>query len=113
LAFGVWSLVDYGAAHGWEDRHGPLLLVLVVAICAPAGVAGLFRPRAAGQVMLTVSVLPLLLAAVGAGSHFFEPMSVGLLLTPLMASGVMYLLSGRHQGQPRRSAPVPGRPVLP
>src|SRR5690349_6263976 len=26
LAFGVWSLVDYVAAHGWEDRHGPLSL---------------------------------------------------------------------------------------
>ena len=30
LAFGVWSLVDYGAAHDWEYSHGPLQLVLVL-----------------------------------------------------------------------------------
>jgi len=45
-SLGVWLLVDYGAAHDREDSHGPLSLVIVVAICAPAGVAGLFRPRA-------------------------------------------------------------------
>ena len=94
-----------------EDSHGPLSLVLVVATCAPAGVAGLFRPRAAGCVILTVSVVPLLLAAVGAASHFYEPLVVGLLIAPLVASGVLFLLSGRRQGRPRPSAPWSGRPV--
>jgi hypothetical protein len=112
LAFGLWSLVGYGAAHDWEDGHGPLSLVLVVAICAPASVAGLFRPLAAGYIILTVSVVPLLLAAVGAASHFYEPLLVGLLLAPLVASGVLFLLSGRQQGQPHRSAPLPKKPVL-
>ncbi|MGZ5400047.1 MAG: hypothetical protein ACXWDM_08535, partial [Nocardioides sp.] len=112
VAFGVWSLVDYGAAHDWEDGHGPLSLVLVVALCAPAGVAGLFRPRAAGYFILTVSVVPLLLAAVGAASHFYEPLSVGLLLAPLVASGVLFLVSGRQQGPPHPSAPLPRKRVL-
>jgi hypothetical protein len=111
VAFGVWSLVDYGAAHDWEDSHGPLSLVLVVAICGPAGVAGLFRPRAAGYFILTVSVVPLLLAAAGAASHFFEPLSVGLLLAPLVASGVLFLLSGRQQDRPHPSAPLSRKPV--
>jgi hypothetical protein len=109
LAFGVWSLVDYGGAHDWEDSHGPLSLVLVAVTCAPAAVAGLFRPRAAGYLILTVSVVPLLLAAVGAASHFYEPLSVGLVLAPLVASGVMFLLSAR---QSRPSAPRPQKPVL-
>lgn len=112
VAFGVWSLVDYSAAHLWEDSHGPLSLVLVVAICAPASVAGLFRPRAAGYLILTVSVVPLLLAAVGAASHFYEPLSVGLLLAPLVASGVLFLLSGRQHGHPHPSAPFPRKPVV-
>lgn len=112
LAFGVWSLVDHGAAHDWEDSHGPLSLVLIVAICAPAGVAGLFRPRAAGYLILTVSVLPLLLEVVGAASPFYEPLLVGLLLAPLVASGILFLLSGRQQGQPHPSAPLPKKPVL-
>lgn len=112
LAFGVWSLVDYGAAHSWEDDHGPLSLALVMTVCAPAGVAGLARPRAAGYLILTVSLLPLALAAVGAASQFLEPLSVGLLLAPLVAAGILFLLSARQSGQPQPSAPLPRRPVL-
>lgn len=112
LAFGVWSLVDYGAAHDWEDSHGPLQLVLIVIICAPAGVAGLFHPRAAGYFILAVSVVPLLLAAVGAASHFYEPLLVGLLLAPLVAGGVLFLWSGRQQDPPHPSAPVPRKRVV-
>jgi hypothetical protein len=100
LAFGLWSLVDYGAAHDWEDSHGPLSLVLVLAVCAPAAVAGLFRPRAAGWLILAVTVVPLLLAAVGATSHFFEPLSLGVLVTPLVVSGALFLQSGRQQDHP-------------
>ena len=112
LAFGVWSLVDYGAVHEWEDAHGPLSLVLVAALCAPAAIAGLSRPRAAGYFILTVSVAPLLLAAVGAASDFYEPLLGGLLLAPLIVSGVLFLMSGRQQGQPHPSASLPGNPVL-
>jgi hypothetical protein len=36
---------------------------------------------------------------VGATSHFYEPLSVGLLLAPTVASGILFLLSGRQQGQ--------------
>lgn len=106
VAFGVWSLLDYGATYDWEDSHGPASLVLVLAISAPAGVAGLFRPRAAGYLILTVCLLPLLLAAVGAASHFYEPLAVGLLLTPLVASGVLFVLSGIRHGEPRPRAPL-------
>lgn len=112
VAYGVWSLMDYSAAYDWEDSHGPLQLVLIVAICAPAGVAGLFRPRAAGYLILAVCVAPLLLAAVGAASHFYQPLLVGLLLAPLVASGVLFLLSGRQQGRPHHSAPLPRMPLL-
>lgn len=104
LAFGLWSLMDYGAAHDWEDTHGPLSLVLVVAVCAPAGVAGLARPRGAGYLILVVTVVPLLLAALGAGSDFYEPLSLGLLLVPLVVSGVLFMLSGYR--------PPPSSPLL-
>jgi hypothetical protein len=113
VAFGLWSLVDYGTAHDWEDNHGPVSLVLVVAICAPASVAGLFRPRAAGCLMLAVSVGPLLLEAAGATSHFYEPLSVGLVLAPLVVSGVLFLVArtGAEPTAPR--APGPGTSVPP
>ena len=105
LGFGVWSLLDYASAHGWEDRHGPLSLVLVMFVCAPAAVVGLLRPRVAGCLIVTVTVVPLLLQAVGATSRFYEPLSVGLVVAPLVVSGVLFLLSGRRQGQRHRSAP--------
>ena len=111
VAFGVWSMVDYGAAHAWEDSHGPLSLVLVITVCVPAGVAGLVHPRAAGYLMLTVSVVPLVLTAVGAASHFYEPLSVGLLIAPLVAAGVLFLLSGRQEARSRPSAPLARKPV--
>ena len=97
LAFGVWSLLDYGAAHAWEDGHGPASLVLVVAVSAPAAVAGLVRPVAAGYLVLTVSIVPLVLAAVGATTHFYEPLSVGVVLSPLVVAGVLLVLSGRRR----------------
>lgn len=112
LVFGVWSLLDYDTVHTWEDNHGPLSLVLVMAICAPGAVAGLVRPHAAGYFILIVTVLPLLLAAVGAGSAFFEPLSTGLLLAPLVVSGVLFLLSGRQQTSPHPSPPLPSTPVV-
>jgi hypothetical protein len=111
LAFGLWSLLDYRAAHDWEDSHGPLSLVLVVAICAPAAVAGLVRPRAAGYLILTVSLVPLLLAAVGAASRFYEPLSSGLLLAPLVVAGVLFVGSGRDPGRPHPSGSPATKPV--
>jgi hypothetical protein len=109
LAFGLWSLVDYGAAHDWEDSHGPVSLVLVLAVCAPAAVAGLFRPRAAGWLILAVTVVPLLLAAVGATSHFYEPLSLGVLVTPLVVSGALFLQSGRQQQDHPGTRPAVGQ----
>jgi hypothetical protein len=97
LAYGVWSLLDYRAASNWEDTHGPLSLVLSLTVCAPAAVAGLFRPRPAGYLILVASAAPILLAAIGAASKFGRPLSIGLLMLPVVASGVLFIVAARQR----------------
>ena len=55
------------------------------------------RAVAAGYLVLTVSLVPLVLAAVGATTHFYEPLSVGVVLSPLVVAGVLLVLSGRRR----------------
>ena len=53
-------------------------------------------------------VLPLVLAALGAGADWWRPLSIGTILVPLVLSGVLFLVAGRQgagEGAPR----PPGR----
>lgn len=95
IGFGVMEMLDYGRWSDWEDRTGPVSLVLVLLAAVPIAVLGLSRPAAAGWLLLAATVLPILLPAVGAGSEWWAPLSIGLLLLPLVASGVLFLLAGR------------------
>jgi hypothetical protein len=113
LAYGVWSLLDYEAASNWEDAHGPLSLVLSLTVCAPAAVAGLFRPRPAGYLIIVASAAPILLAAIGAASKFGRPLSIGLLMLPVVASGVLFVLAARKRRGRAELAAVPEAPPPP
>lgn len=109
LGFGVWLLLDYDAAWGWEDSHGPLGMVLQVVVAGPAVALALHRARDAGVLVLVVALGPSLLAAAGAGlagASVWEPLSVTLLLAPLVLGGVLFLLVGSPLGAAadRRSA---------
>ena len=108
IGFGVWTLLDYQGARSWEDQRGPVSLVFVVAIGLPLAVAGLSRPTRAGLLMLAITVLPLALSLLGAGSDWGQALSIGVLSAPVVAGGVMYVLAGRsptnshaHSGRPR------------
>lgn len=109
IGFGVWTLVDYDGARGWEDQHGPVSLVLVLAVGLPLAVEGLSRPTPAGVLMLGVTVVPLVLSMAGAGSEWGQALSIGLLLAPVVAGAVLYLLAGRSR---TRTDPHSGRPRL-
>jgi hypothetical protein len=114
VGFGVLQLLDYQRWNAWEDTHGPLGLVLLLAVAVPLAVLGLSRPRAAGWLMLAAALAPVLLATIGAGADWARPLSIGLVLLPVAASGTLFVLAGRsgtqelHNGgalTPRRGSP--------
>lgn len=97
IGFGVMQLVDYQRWSGWEDETGPVSLVLVLLVAVPLAVLGLSRAATAGRLLLAATVIPLLLAAIGAGPEWWKPLSIGVLLLPLVVSGVLFVLAGRER----------------
>lgn len=108
IGFGVMQLVDYQRWSDWEDQTGPVSLVLVLLVAVPLAVLGLSRAATAGWLLLAVTVLPLLLAAIGAGTEWSRPLSIGVLVLPLAVSGVLLVLAGR-EGARHESVTGPGR----
>lgn len=94
LALGTWSLVDPTAARDWENRVGPVGLVVLLVVGAGLVTLGLSRPGLAGAVLLVVTVVPPLLAALAPGAGRGAPLSLGLLTLPLVVSAVLYLVAG-------------------
>lgn len=108
VGFGVLELKDWSRWSSWEDQHGPVSLVLVVMVGAALAVLGLARPREAGLMLMAIVLLPLLLQVVGAGSDWLRPLSIAVVLVPVLASGVLFLLAGREDVGNRRLS-RPGR----
>lgn len=110
VGWGVMQMFDYDRWSAWEDEHGPLSLVVVLVVAAALAVLGLSRPVPAGVLLLVVTVLPLVLAALGAGSDWWRPLSIGTILVPLVVSGVLFVVAGRQdagEGAPRPRAGSP------
>lgn len=95
IGFGLMQLVDYGRWSAWEDSHGPIGLVLVIGIAFPLAVAGLARPAPAGLLMIALCLVPAVLAAIGAGSQWYLPLSIALVSAPVAVSGLLFYLAGR------------------
>lgn len=96
VVLGALELWDYARWQAWEERTGPVSLVLALVVAAAAAVVGLSRPTAAGILMLVVAVVPVALAAIGAGADWLRPVSIGLVLAPVVASAVLFLIGGRR-----------------
>lgn len=109
ITFGVMSLLDYDRWSAWEDQHGPLGLVLLIAVAAPLAVLGLSRPTAAGSLMLAAALVPVLLSTIGAGADWGRPLSIGLVIVPVVVSAVLFLLAGRQGAHRNETASSPGR----
>jgi hypothetical protein len=103
LGFGIWTLVDYVAARDWEDKTGPVSLVFIVAVAIPLAVEGLSRPTLAGLLLVGVMVVPLVLAVLGAGSEWGQALSIGIVASPVLLGGVLYLFAGRASARPTAS----------
>ena len=108
VGFGVLQLLDYERWQAWEDRTGPVSLMLIVVVAAALAVEGLTHPAAAGALTVTIVVAPTVLAMIGAGDGWVRPLSISVLLMPVLASGVLFLLAGRKPAgasTPRQNSP--------
>lgn len=110
VGFGVWTLLDYGTARGWEDRNGPVSLVLLMVVALPLVVTGLSRPGPAGALLTIAAAVPWLLAMVGAGSEWGVAFSIGLVGAPFLAAGILDLVAARAH-RPTGAHAAPPRPV--
>ena len=108
IGFGVMQLLDYQRWSDWEDQTGPVSMVLVLLVAVPLAVLGFSRAATAGWLLLAATVLPLLLAAIGAGTEWWRPLSIGVLLLPLVVSGVLLVLAGSEHAS-HESVTRPGR----
>ena len=104
LGFGVWNLVDHDGVRGWEDSHGPVSLVLLVTLAAGLVVLGYARPMVAGVLLLVATLVPAVLGVVGAGDDRLRELSINVVVAPLVATGVLYVVAGTRRSR-RRPAP--------
>ncbi|GAA2104871.1 hypothetical protein GCM10009841_23260 [Microlunatus panaciterrae] len=94
LALGVWGLVDFHGLGSWEDRTGPVVLIAVIVPAVAMALLGLSRLTVAGAMMVAVSVLPIVLPAIGAGAEAGRALTIGTLDLPILISGLLYLWAG-------------------
>jgi hypothetical protein len=104
IAFGVLQLLDYGRWSDWEDQNGPVSLVLVLLVGVALAVLGLSRPVEAGVMLLAIVFVPLVLSMIGAGDEWPRPLSISLVVLPVVVSGVLFLLADRHDSAPQPSS---------
>lgn len=115
VGLGVWSYADHGALRAWEDRTGPVTLVLVVVTAAGAAVLGLQRPGVAGAFLVLVTVVPPALAVAGAGAGWAGEVILALIPSPLLAAGGLFLVAayGARHGERGARSPGPRAPGVP
>ena len=114
VAYVAWSVVAARGPRGLRDLEGPFDAIAVLVVSVALGALGLRRPRAAGLMLLTTSLMPLVLQVVGASaplSHAFSG-SLGAASLPGLVSAALFLLAAReatHRAAVSRG-PLPAPP---
>ena len=108
VAFGVLLLLDYDRWREFEDSVGPVSLVLSLVVDIGLACAGLHRPWAAGWLMLAVTIVPLMLAVIGAGEDWRRALTIGVALLPMVLSGALFVVAGRRRGTDTAGSPAIG-----
>lgn len=94
LAGAAWVALAPDATRRFEDRYGPIQLVVLIALLVPLAVLGHRRPRWAGALLLTVTLVPLALAlTVGIGGGA----ALAVVSLPLLGAAVALLAGGTEQ----------------
>lgn len=115
VALNVWFAVAPEAWRSFEDTHGPIRTIASFALAAPVALLGWKRPAAAGVLLLVIGVVPVALSAIGLGATGlgFASTSLGVVSSPVIITGLLYLLAAavsRHAAPPQAGRQTPHRP---
>ena len=99
VAVSLWSALTADTWSSFEDDHGPIRSIGVFAVCVPLALLGWKRPKAAGIMLLVVTITPLLasLAAWGGATAL-----LGIFGSPAIITAALYLASVRLGGEPAK-----------
>jgi hypothetical protein len=110
VAFAAWAVVNR-----FVEVDAPTIPVIALVLALPIAVVGQRNARRAGQLLLAVAAVPLLLLLVrlvtsgGDGPGALLGGSTGVVVLPLVVLAALFLAAGA----PGRAAPAPGRHRVP
>jgi hypothetical protein len=97
IGVSIWSAISPEAWRSFEDRHGPILAVLIFVLVAAIAVLGLKRTSVAGVLLLAVGVIPAIVSSLGSSLGFA---SLSVVSAPPVIAGVLYLVSAHMAERP-------------
>jgi hypothetical protein len=109
VSLSVWGLLDPDVDE-LENRIGPFTMIVLFGVAIVVGVLGYARPRAAGLMLVTIGVLPGLVAILAGPGPGRAALLV--LAAPCVVVGALYLFSSRiprqDPGRKRHYTEKPG-----
>lgn len=110
LLLHAWFMVDPGSWRSFEDDVGPVRTVAGFVVVVALAVLGWHRPRQAGWLLITLGVLPIVMAVVAADGRL--PITSWTIVgVPAVVTGVLLLLAARATPAPHPASPA--RPTTP
>ena len=110
VALAIWYAADPAGWSTYENRHGPIRVVVSFVLLLPAALTGWRRPLTGAVLLLVLALAPVVITA--AAGHLGA--SFTAVSTPAAIGGLLYLLAvvaARRPGHPAR--PRSARPAHP
>jgi hypothetical protein len=104
VAVSLLTLVFATAWAQYEDTHGPIGLIVMLALCVPLVLLGRARALRAGILLLIAVITPILcgIAAMLVTSTVGGGIVLVMIGGPFLVSGVLLVLAGRSERTPSR-----------
>lgn len=91
----VWFAVDPGGLRGFENAHGPVRAVSAAMLVPALALLGWRRPQLAGLLLVSLGLVPLLIASAATRTGSSSLAAVAL---PALIDGVIFLLAAAAHG---------------
>lgn len=107
VALGVWYTVAPEAWRSFEDHTGPVRALVTFVVAVPLGLLGWHRPVQAGALLVTLGVVPVVLAGLTEPGRALAATSLGIVSAPAVLVGALYLVSAGFAARHHGPAPHP------